>query len=139
MAVNLANPVEEGNSPTPKVDIPLTPTSQLTDMMQFMKNCMEEQSKCLGQQLEPILTHIQHLEQLDMHEQIPDYTHNKYNTWMAPHIKDDYWLPHDNLKYKDLLPTHIDNNTFMAELEEHDKLLNAEHDAQEVDEEEYHT
>ena len=65
MAVDLANPVAEGNSPMPKADVPLIPAPatpqtnpQITDMMQFMKDCMEEQSKRLGQQLEPIIARI---------------------------------------------------------------------------------
>jgi hypothetical protein len=51
MAVDLANPVAEGNSPMPKVDVPLIlapATPQLTNMMQFMKDCMKEQLKRLG-------------------------------------------------------------------------------------------
>jgi len=61
------NPIAEGNSPTPKADVPLIPTApappQLKDMIKFIKDCMDKQSKCLGMQLEPILTWIQCLEQ----------------------------------------------------------------------------
>jgi hypothetical protein len=136
MAVDLANPAAEGNSPTPKADIPLAPNLQINDMMQFMKNCMEEQSKRLGQQLEPILARIQRLEEPDVRKQIPDYTHDVYNTWMAPHVDDDYQAyqtPHDDLEYEELPPPRIDDDTDMGE------AFAAEEEARIDAEEEYHT
>jgi hypothetical protein len=137
MAVDLANPVAEGNSPTPKADIPLAPNPtapQMSDIMQFMKDCMEEQSKRLGQQLEPIIAHIQRLEQPDVREQIPDYTHNEYNTWMAPHDQE-YQPPHDDLEYEDAPPPRtVDDDAFMNEPAEYDEV-----EARLAEEEEYQT
>jgi hypothetical protein len=145
MAIDLANPTAEGNSPMPKADVPLVPTPinpspapQITDMMKFMKDCMEEQSICLGQQLEPILARIQRLEQPDVRNQVPNYTPDEYNTWMAPHVED-YHRPHDDLEYEDIPPPRIDDDTFMADYEAHKKQLNAEFDAREAEEEEQHS
>jgi hypothetical protein len=148
MAVDLANPIAdpmaEGNSPTPKADVPLVPAPaapQLTDMMEFMKDCMEEQSKRLGQQLEPIIARIQRLEQPDVRAQIPDYTEDAYNTWMVPHAEDNQpgYQPHGDLEYEDIPPARIDDDAFMVDYAEHDRQLAAQFDARELEEEEYHT
>jgi hypothetical protein len=129
LANPLANPVAEGNSPMPKADVPLVPAlaapppaPQLTDMMQFMKDCMEEQSKHLGQQLEPILARIQRLEQPNIRAQIPDYTEDAYNTWMVPQMDfHAYQQPPDegdDLEYVNLPPPRIDDED--ANMLDHD-------------------
>jgi hypothetical protein len=116
------------NSPTPKADVPLIPAApaaaavpQLTDMMKFMQDCMDQQSKRISLQLEPILARINHLEQydappiLDVRQQIPDYIADEYNTWQNPHSEVDFLVyqqpPNepDELEYVDLPPPRIDD------------------------------
>jgi hypothetical protein len=120
MAVDIGGPVAEGNSPTPKADIPLIPAEttnpQISDMMKFMKECMDEQSKHLSMQLEPIIKCIKHLEEpkVDYDNMVPNYTANEYNTWT---------IPHDDLEYLKVEPIHtvlppcIDENDIMHDMD----------------------
>ena len=141
MAVDIGGPVAEGNSPMPKADIPLAPAApanpQISDMMKFMQDCMEQQSKRLGMQLEPLIRRIERLEapKPDYDNMVPDYTADEYNTWTNPH---------DDLEYQSAEPTdlnpppRIDDDAFMADYAEHEKQLNAEFDARTAEEEENH-
>ena len=72
MAIDTNNPVAEGNSLTPKADVPLIPMVptatailQMMDMMKFMQDCMDQQSKHIAMQLNPILAQIDCLRQMD--------------------------------------------------------------------------
>jgi hypothetical protein len=124
MVIDTNPPAALENSPTPKADVPLVPAAapQLTDMMKFMQDCMDQQSKRIGMQLEPILARIERLEQydappnLDVREQIPDYTADEYNTWQNPHLEADFFpyqqppnRPEDELEYVDIPPPRIDD------------------------------
>jgi len=137
MAIDTNPPAVLENLPTPKADVPLIPAApaavaipQLTDMMKFMQDCMDQQSKRISMQLEPILARIDRLEQynappiLDVCQQIPDYTVDEYNTWQNPHSEADFLtyqqLPNepDELEYVDLPPSRIDDED--ANMLDHD-------------------
>jgi hypothetical protein len=137
MAIDTNPPAAIENSPTPKADIPLIPVvpmtaavPQLMDMMKFMQDCMDQQSKCISMQLEPILARIDRLEQydtppiLDVRAQIPDYTADEYNMWQNPHSKADFLAYQhppdepDELEYVDLPPPRIDDKD--ANMLDHD-------------------
>jgi len=137
MAIDTNPPAALENSPTPKADVPLIPVAptatavpQLTDMMKFMQECMDQQSKRISAQLEPILARIDRLEQydaapiLDIREQIPDYTADEYNTWQNPHSEANfltYQQPpqeSDELEYVDLPPPRVDDED--ANMLDHD-------------------
>jgi hypothetical protein len=123
MAIDTNPPAPLENSPTPKADVPLISAApmaaaapQMADMMKFMQDCMDQQSKRISMQLEPILARIDQLEQydappiLDVRDQIPDYTADEYNTWQNPHSETDflaYQQPPNapsELEYVDLPP-----------------------------------
>ena len=132
MAVDTGAHAQEGNSPTPKADIPLIPTAptnpQISDMMALMKDCMEQQSKRLGMQLEPLIRRIERLEapQPDYDNMVPDYTADEYNMWQNPHSEADiiaYQQPANvpngsELEYIDLPPPRINDED--ANMLDHD-------------------
>jgi len=128
MAIDTNPPAPLENSPTPKADVPLIPAAptaaaapQMADMMKFMQDCMDQQSKRISMQLEPILARIDRLEQydappiLDIRDKIPDYTADEYNTWQNPHSETDflaYQQPLNEpseLEYIDSPPPRIDD------------------------------
>jgi hypothetical protein len=142
MAVDIGGPVVEGNSPTPKADIPLVPATpanpQISDMMNFMKDCMDQQSKCLGEQLEPLIHCIERLEasKPDYNNMVPDYTADEYNTWTNPH---------DNLEYQSVEPTYpappprIDEDEIMNDMDKAHAANVTAFNASADEEDEYHT
>jgi len=142
MAMDTGRPVAEGNSPTPKADIPLVPTAptnpQISDIMNFMKDCMDQQSKRLGMQLEPLIHCIECLEapKPDYDNMVPDYTADKYNTWTNPH---------NDLEYQSVEPTYpappprIDNNEIMHDMDNTHAANIAAFNADAEEEDEYHT
>jgi hypothetical protein len=141
MTVDVGGPAAEGNSPTPKADIPLIPTAaatpQISDMMKLMKDCMDEQFKQLGMQLKPLIKHIERLEEpkFDYDNMVPDYTHDEYKTWAALH---------DDLEYIKVDPVHtvppprIDNNELMHDMDEAHTVNVAAFDANAEEDDEQH-
>jgi hypothetical protein len=105
-------------------------------MMKFMQDCMDQQSKRISMQLEPILARIDRLEQydaapiLDVCQQILDYTADEYNTWQNPHSEADflaYQQPTNEpseLEYVDLPPPRIDDED--ANMLDHDPAFENE-------------
>jgi hypothetical protein len=142
MAMDTGGPMAEANSPMPKANIPLVPAAptnpQISDMMNFMKDCMDQQSKRLGMQLEPLIHRIEHLEapKPDYDNMVPDYIADEYNTWTNPH---------DDLEYQSIEPTYpappprIDDDEIMRDMDNAHAANIAAFNADAEEEDEYRT